>query len=369
MDNVQLGNLIKIRTGKLDANASSKDGEYPFFTCSRDTLRINSYSYDCNCVLVAGNGDLNVKHYNGKFDAYQRTYIIESLKEDVLDTRYLYWFLFKYVEKLRELSIGGVIKYIKLNNLTDPIIPLPSLTEQRKITIALDQADMLRNKRKQAEILLEEYLKSVFLEMFGDPVLNTKGWEEMKFEEITDSRLGKMRDKQFITGKYLKPYLGNSNVQWFGFDLSDLQEMDFNERERIKYELKYGDLLICEGGDIGRCAIWKNQLNDCYFQKALHRVRTNKKFILAEYLQWVFWFYSKGRAFKESRTQSTIAHLTGEKLKRLLIPVPDMDLQVRFAEIISGVEELKQKMIDQSEELELQLQSLLQKSFKQSNYE
>ena len=75
---VKLGDLTKIKTGKLDANASSEDGQYPFFTCSREPLKISNYSYDCECVLVAGNGDLNVKYYNGKFDAYQRTYIIED---------------------------------------------------------------------------------------------------------------------------------------------------------------------------------------------------------------------------------------------------------------------------------------------------
>ncbi|WP_270578405.1 hypothetical protein [Caldibacillus thermoamylovorans] len=88
MKTVLLGNLVKIRTGKLDANANDPTGEYPFFTCSRETLRINSYSYDCECVLVAGNGDLNVKYYNGKFDAYQRTYIIESLDKSILNVKY-----------------------------------------------------------------------------------------------------------------------------------------------------------------------------------------------------------------------------------------------------------------------------------------
>ena len=73
-----LGDLVRIRTGKLDANASVDNGKYPFFTCSKQPLRIDSYSYDCECVLVAGNGELNVKYYDGKFDAYQRTYIIES---------------------------------------------------------------------------------------------------------------------------------------------------------------------------------------------------------------------------------------------------------------------------------------------------
>ena len=82
IDFKKLGDYVKIKTGKLDANASSEDGEYPFFTCSIEPLKISSYSYDCECCLVAGNGDLNVKYYNGKFDAYQRTYIIESLDKE-----------------------------------------------------------------------------------------------------------------------------------------------------------------------------------------------------------------------------------------------------------------------------------------------
>ena len=69
MKKMKLKDLINIRTGKLDANASSENGKYPFFTCSKETLKINEYSYDCECVLLAGNGDLNVKYYNGKFDA------------------------------------------------------------------------------------------------------------------------------------------------------------------------------------------------------------------------------------------------------------------------------------------------------------
>ena len=68
MEKVRVSDLTKIRTGKLDANASSEDGKYPFFTCSKEPLRISTYTYDCECVLVAGNGDLNVKYYNGKFD-------------------------------------------------------------------------------------------------------------------------------------------------------------------------------------------------------------------------------------------------------------------------------------------------------------
>ena len=112
---MRLGDLVNIRTGKLDANAASENGQYPFFTCSKEPLRIDNYSYDCECVLVAGNGDLNVKYYKGRFDAYQRTYIIE-LKPEVteISTYYLYLFFMLYVQELRIKSIGGIIKYIKL---------------------------------------------------------------------------------------------------------------------------------------------------------------------------------------------------------------------------------------------------------------
>ena len=130
---IKIGDITKIRTGKLDANVADENGQYPFFTCSKEPLKINTYSYDCECVLVAGNGDLNVKYYNGKFDAYQRTYIIENDSDGLLFMPYLYFFMESYIDELRKQSIGGVIKYIKLGNLTEADIFIPSIERQRKI--------------------------------------------------------------------------------------------------------------------------------------------------------------------------------------------------------------------------------------------
>ena len=136
-----LGDLVRIRTGKLDANASVDEGKYPFFTCSRQPLRIDSYSYDCECVLVAGNGELNVKYYDGKFDAYQRTYIIESKDKSVVKVPYLYRFLANYVSELQDQAVGGIIKYIKMDNLTNAQIIVPSLDEQDKLLRLIEQSD------------------------------------------------------------------------------------------------------------------------------------------------------------------------------------------------------------------------------------
>jgi len=134
----RMGDLVRIRTGKLDANAADADGKYPFFTCGIRTLRINTFAFDCKAVLVAGNGDLNVKYYEGAFNAYQRTYVIESLNEGTLNPRFAYAFLDIYVSELREQAIGGVIKYIKLPYLTGALIPLPTQKVQEEFVASMD---------------------------------------------------------------------------------------------------------------------------------------------------------------------------------------------------------------------------------------
>lgn len=130
MEYVRLGDYVNIKTGKLDANAATNDGLYPFFTCSKEISRIDKYSYDTECVLVAGNGDLNVKYYNGKFDAYQRTYIIENNQDSLFYVKYIYYFMCRYIYELKKQTVGGIIKFIKLGNLTEARIPLLSKKEQ-----------------------------------------------------------------------------------------------------------------------------------------------------------------------------------------------------------------------------------------------
>lgn len=182
---VKIGNLTKIRTGKLDANASSEDGQYPFFTCSREPLKISTYSYDCECVLVAGNGDLNVKYYNGKFDAYQRTYIIEDNGSGKLFMPYLYYFMEGYIEELRKQAIGGVIKYIKLGNLTDALIELPSIDEQKAIVDILEKAKNVLDMRNEEIRKLENLIKARFVEMFGSIHESTE-YPYVAVKDLTD---------------------------------------------------------------------------------------------------------------------------------------------------------------------------------------
>ncbi len=208
----KLGTLVAIKTGRLDANAADEEGLYPFFTCSREPLRINTHAFDCDAILIAGNGDLNVKHYSGKFNAYQRTYVVTSLSEEILDTRYLFYFMDKYVERLRELSIGGVIKYIKLGMLTDAEIPLPPLPEQKRIAAILDKADAIRRKRQQAIQLADDFLRAVFLDMFGDPVTNPKGWEVKPLGDVLKLSSGNGLSAKEMDSSGSYPVYGGNGV-------------------------------------------------------------------------------------------------------------------------------------------------------------
>ena len=133
-----LGDIAFIKTGKLDANASSADGIYPFFTCAKDPLRISTFSYDTECVLLAGNGNFDVNYYSGKFDAYQRTYILEPKNKEELFVPFLYRFMQSQARKLTEQSIGGVIKYLKIGFLTSAPIRMPSFNNQKTIVAVID---------------------------------------------------------------------------------------------------------------------------------------------------------------------------------------------------------------------------------------
>ena len=265
---------------------------------------------------------------------------------------------------LRKTATGATIPHINRDALERIPVPVFAYDDQIRIATLLSKVENLISRRREQLKQLDELLKSVFLEMFGDPVRNEKRWEKKRMDEISDSRLGKMRDKKFITGNHLRKYIGNSNVQWFRFQLDNLEEMDFDERARALFGLMDGDLLICEGGDIGRSAIWKNNLAECYFQKAIHRVRLHKSQAIPEYVQYVMMFFSSYNGFKNVTCKATIAHLTGEKLKETIIPVPPLELQNRFAAIVTKVASLKTSYAQSLIQLESLYGIISQQAFK-----
>lgn len=339
---VKLGELTKIRTGKLDANASSPDGEYPFFTCSKEPLKISSYSYDCECVLVAGNGDLNVKYYNGKFDAYQRTYIIEDNSNGRLYLPYLYYFMNGYVEELRKLSIGGVIKYIKLRNLTDALIELPDIETQKYIVSILSKIKELIDSRYQELKILENLIKARFVEMFGDPIENPKNWEITTVGDIvTEVRYG--TSKPAVEGGQY-PYLRMNNLTADGhLDLRDLKYIDIPDEEIEKCVVRTGDVLFNRTNSIdlvGKTAVF-DLSEEMVIAGYIIRVRL-KENMLPE----VFSEYMNLKALKKilrSMAKGAVnqANINAQELQSIKIYLPDIELQKRFVTIKAQIDKSK----------------------------
>ena len=219
-------------------------------------------------------------------------------------------------------------------------VPLPPLQEQRRIAAVLDRTDALRTQRRVALERSETLKQSLFLEMFGDVVRNERHWHLVPFGSVCESRLGKMVDQKRETGRYAKPYLRNANVQWFGFDLSAVDEMDFHPEEQEKFRLKPGNLIICEGGHPGRAAIWTGEMEECYYQKALHRGKVLSGRATPEYLVWLLWFLVHFGGLKDHVTSATISHLTGVKLKSIRIPLPPLNRQEEFARRLVEVDKV-----------------------------
>ncbi len=139
---------------------------------------------------------------------------------------------------------------------------------------------------------------------------------------VAEIQLGKMLSPKSKTGAASFPYLRNQNVQWGHIDLADLAVMDFSERERAKFEIRAGDLMVCEGGEPGRCAIWRGERADCYYQKALHRVRPYAGKADTEFLSLWIHHQAIAGAFEDQNAKTTIAHLPLVRLEQL--PVPDL---------------------------------------------
>ena len=265
-----------------------------------------------------------------------------TIKDEDIDQKYLYYFLCSIKPKIMRIGRGVAQNNINLSILRSLEIPIPSLEEQKKVADVLDAATALAAKRRRQLALLDTLTQSRFVEMFGDVICNSKLWKVYSFEDIASSRLGKMLDSKQKTGKNSYPYLANFNVQWFKFNLENLNEMDFDEADRIEFELKDGDLLVCEGGEIGRCAVWHDEIQPCFFQKALHRVRCNRQIIHPDYLAWWFKYNCDHDGFAAiAGAKATIAHLPGIKLKKLKVVVPPLELQEQFAEFVSEVDRQK----------------------------
>ena len=194
----KLVDISSMQTGKLNSNAAVPNGIFPFFTCAQETYRINKAAFNTEAVLLGGNnanGVFPLKYYKGEFNAYQRTYIIEALDRNVLDTRYLFYALQSALSKFQAASIGAATQYLTKPILNNFKIGVPGLDAQKRIVNLLSSYDDLIENNRRRIALLEEAARLLYREWFvhfrfpghehakiidGLP----EGWERVRMKQV-----------------------------------------------------------------------------------------------------------------------------------------------------------------------------------------
>lgn len=302
------------------------DELFPYYGATGQVGWIDSFLTDGEYILLGEDGAPFLNPYaekayivHGKTWVNNHAHILHSKTNNEFLCYYLNYFNYKKY-------VSGTTR-LKLTQAQMRKIPIPNIPSDEQSRIVahikelfseLDKAvDTLKTTKEQLEVYRQAVLKDEFSRVSKYAPLGN----------VATSRLGKMLDKQKNTGTP-KKYLRNINVRWFSFDLADLQEMKIEETEFEKYTIKKDDLVICEGGEPGRCAVWEKN-ETIYFQKALHRVRFTVESEPRLYMYYI-WFMTNTGALNKFYTGTGIKHLTGQSLEKVLVPVIDIKIQQKL---------------------------------------
>lgn len=378
-----LKDVVVSRKGKKPKNLVSekREGYFPYILIDEmEGKPIRKYTNDENVpiadkndVLIVWDGSIGKTATNIK-GAIGST--ITALTAIVIPAKFLEYFLRTAKPFIEQTSRGTGLQHINPKTFWPLSFPLPPLNEQKRIVSKLDviipRIEAVKQRLEKVPNILKLFRQSVLTaaftgkltekwreehpEMRNTEVLSDKSiklinkskyikewgnfevpytWLCAYLGEIADLRLGKMLDGSKNKGEKIK-YLRNVNVRWFKFDLSDLKEIKITKTEKEILSIKNGDIFICEGGEPGRAAVWKNGENSMTFQKALHRVRFRIPFE-SDFLVYNLKVDAYTQKLNRLFTGSTIKHLTGRSLALYPITFPPIEEQ---KEIVKQVEKL-----------------------------
>jgi len=348
----KLGDICTIRTGKLDSNAAVEGGKYPFFTCAQETFSIDKFAFDTEAVLLGGNnanGIFPLKYYQGKFNAYQRTYIIESKDRSKVLNKFIYFSLRPVLDYFKSASIGAATQYLTKPVLDNLKINLPDIGTQRSIIdIVYIYDDLINNNRRRIQ-LLEESARLLFREWFvyfrflghekvhpvrkfdsnGVKIVDSvpEGWKKEKINKLVIFKRG----VEPGSDNYLETYESGSFPFFRVSDLVTRNPSIFVDEQYAKSALlKKSDIVISLDGSVG---IVSMGLEGCYSTGIRKLIIKDKKisrsylyFLMkSHYIQGIINAYAKG---------TTIQH-AGEAIKHMNFILPPQNLMDLFDEITS----------------------------------
>ena len=344
---VTLGEIAIFKTGKLNSNAAISNGEYPFFTCSPETLRINSYAFDQEAILLAGNnaeGNFSIKYYKGKFNAYQRTYVITPIRGKV-DIKFLYYALSLCLKQLKNMSQGTSTKFLTVTILNSFSVKLPSISDQRRIASILSSLDRKIELNNKINADLEEMAQAIFKNWFVDfePFKDGKfvdselgmipeGWKVGRLDDIADVVGGSTPSKakpEYYTQKgiaWLTPKdLSNHPAVYTSRGEMDITEEGYNSTSTKL--MPKGTVLFTSRAPIGYISIAQNDICTNQGFKSVVPKKAGTCFLYC-FLKYVT------PEIENKSTGSTFKEASGALMKSLQVIMPEQKVFEDFEEIV-----------------------------------
>lgn len=331
-----------ITTGKLNANAMEDNGLYPFFTCDSNPFKINTYAFDEEAILISGNGSQvgHINYYKGKFNAYQRTYVIYDFKE--INVKFLLHYLNGYLKEyiLRNCKKGSV-PYITLPMLQKFSVPVPPLEVQCEIIHILDDFTLL-----SAELSAELKARQKQYNFYKDKIFNIS--EKTNYVEIKDI----LQEKGYIRGPFGSA-LRKSDMVKNGVPIYEQQHAIYNHRNfryfisnekanaLARFMVKYGDIILSCSGTVGRTSIIKSVDEKGIINQALLILRVDPNKINVRFLEhFLKSSYGRKKILSNTNGSAQVNICKREEFEKIKIPLPKMDEQNEIVNILDRFDKL-----------------------------
>lgn len=334
----KLGELCIIRTGKLNANAQVENGIYPFFTCDAHPFRIDEYAFDTEAILISGNGSQvgHLNYYKGKFNAYQRTYVLDDFKK--VDIFYVLHYLKGTIRSyVMGKSKKGSVPYITLPMLLDLLIPIPSLSEQQRIVSILDTfTSSISNLKQQIEERRKqyEYERDLLLDLEGK-----EGVEMKKLGEVGEFIRGNgIQKNDFVEEGYGCIHYGQIHAR-YGFSAKEtISKIEESLYKKCK-KAKTGDVILATTSEdaegVAKPFVWLGEYDVAVSGDAfIYHHNQIGKFMGYQFLTRKFMQFKVKYA-----TGAKVVRLSGDNMAKFEIPLPPLSEQQRIVSILDTFEQ------------------------------
>ena len=353
---------------------SKKDrisGSYPYYGATGVLDYVDNYIFDEPLILVGedgakwGSGEQTAYKIEGKSWVNNHAHVIRPDRAKVVDNYLLYFF---NQLDLTPYITGAIIEKLNQEKLRNIIVPLPCIEEQQRIVKILDKAEEIRTKKKLANEKLDEFLKSTFIDMFGDPMSNNIN--------IKKEKLGKYLvyvQNGISRRRKIPQNIGNlvfriKEIRENYIDYSDINRIPLNEKEKDKYKINNNELLFIRvNGNkdyVGRNAVFRRYIEDAYFNDHIMRVKIEERYMNPIYLsRFLNMSFGKEEIRKYIKTSAGQYTINQQGLSSVELTIPPIEQQNQFAQIVQKVEAQKEKNQKVIEQMDNLFNSLMQQAF------